>query len=215
MNDSRGRFVRVAIIDSGVHAAHPHVGGAVEGMGFDDEGRAHENYVDRLGHGTAVAAVIREKAPDAELICLKVFERELAATTVALVAAIRWAVERQADLINLSLGTSNPDAEPVLAEAVHAALSAGARIIAAAPEAGVRWLPGALDGVIGVELDWAMPRHECDLAPDPVRGPRARASGFPRPIPGVPPERNLQGLSFAVANVTGLLARAGAGPQPG
>jgi hypothetical protein len=33
------------------------------------------------------------------------------------------------------------------------------------------------------------------------------ASGFPRPIPGVPPERNLQGVSFAVANVTGFLAR--------
>ena len=32
------------------------------------------------------------------------------------------------------------------------------------------------------------------------------ASGFPRPIPGVPPERNLSGISFAVANVTGFLA---------
>ena len=31
------------------------------------------------------------------------------------------------------------------------------------------------------------------------------ASGYPRPIPGVPPERNLKGISFAVANVTGLL----------
>jgi hypothetical protein len=33
-----------------------------------------------------------------------------------------------------------------------------------------------------------------------------RASGFPRPIPGVPPEKNLQGPSFAVANATGVLA---------
>jgi hypothetical protein len=33
------------------------------------------------------------------------------------------------------------------------------------------------------------------------------ASPFPRPIPGVPPERNLAGVSFAVANVTGFLAR--------
>jgi hypothetical protein len=33
-----------------------------------------------------------------------------------------------------------------------------------------------------------------------------RASGFPRPVPGLPPERNLKGLSFAVANATGLLA---------
>lgn len=40
----------------------------------------------------------------------------------------------------------------------------------------------------------------------------ARASGYPRPIPGVPPERNLKGISFAVANVTGVLARAMATP---
>ena len=32
------------------------------------------------------------------------------------------------------------------------------------------------------------------------------ASGYPRPIPGVPREKNLKGISFAVANVTGTLA---------
>jgi hypothetical protein len=34
------------------------------------------------------------------------------------------------------------------------------------------------------------------------------ASPLPRPIPGVPPERNLQGASFAVANMTGFAAQA-------
>jgi len=33
-----------------------------------------------------------------------------------------------------------------------------------------------------------------------------RASGYPRPIPGVPNSRNLNGISFAVANTTGVLA---------
>ena len=32
------------------------------------------------------------------------------------------------------------------------------------------------------------------------------ASPYPRPIPGVPVERNLSGVSFAVANVSGLAA---------
>ena len=32
------------------------------------------------------------------------------------------------------------------------------------------------------------------------------ASPYPRPIPGVPLARNLNGISFAVANVTGVLA---------
>ena len=34
------------------------------------------------------------------------------------------------------------------------------------------------------------------------------ASGFPRSLPGVPPKRNLHGISFAVANMTGFVARA-------
>jgi len=37
--------------------------------------------------------------------------------------------------------------------------------------------------------------------------PVLAASPYPRPIPGVPPERNLNGISFAVANATGVLAR--------
>jgi hypothetical protein len=35
-----------------------------------------------------------------------------------------------------------------------------------------------------------------------------RASGFPRLIDGLPPEQNLRGISFAVANMTGFAARA-------
>ena len=34
------------------------------------------------------------------------------------------------------------------------------------------------------------------------------ASGYPRSLPGVPRERNLHGISFAVANMTGFVARA-------
>jgi hypothetical protein len=34
------------------------------------------------------------------------------------------------------------------------------------------------------------------------------AAGYPRDIPGVPRERNLKGVSFAVANATGFVARA-------
>ena len=62
--------VRVAVIDSGVHASHPHVNGVAGGVGIDSEGHEHDDYVDRLGHGTAVAAVIREKAPDAAILAV-------------------------------------------------------------------------------------------------------------------------------------------------
>lgn len=202
------RAVRVAVIDSGVHATHPHLGGVAGGIGIDDAGRIHDDYVDRLGHGTAVAAAIREKAPVAEIFAIKVFDRELAATGVALVAAFERAIAQGAHIINVSLGTRNPDHQAALASVVRDARAAGMIVVAAGEQDGVRWLPGALGGVWPVFLDWSVPREECRVTMRSGREPVFHASGFPRPIPGVPPEKNLKGLSFAVANVTGLVAAA-------
>jgi subtilisin family serine protease len=199
------RPVRVVVIDSGVHASHPHVNGVSGGVGIDSQGGLHDDFVDRLGHGTAVAAAIREKAPAAEILVAKVFDRELAATGLALVAACEWAIEQRADIVNLSLGTTNAQHEAALASVVARLRATGAVIIAAGAQDGVRWLPGALPGVWSVTLDWALPRDQCRLIVD-GRNFAFLAAGFPRPIPGVPPERNLKGLSFAVANVTGLMA---------
>jgi len=200
------RRIRVAVIDSGVHPLHPHVGGVAGGIGIDGDGRVESDYVDRLGHGTAVTAVIREKAPAAEIFCIKVFDRELAATGKALVAAIEKSIEHRADLVNLSLGTQNREHEPALASVVDEAAKAGVIVIAAGEQDGVRWLPGALPAVWPVMLDWSIAREECRVTMRAGATPVFFASGYPRPIPGVPPERNLKGLSFAVANVTGLVA---------
>lgn len=197
--------VRVVVIDSGVHAAHPHVNGVSGGIGIDAAGGLHPDFVDRLGHGTAVAAAIREKAPTAELLVAKVFDRELAATGPALVAGCEWALQQRADIVNLSLGTSNVQHEGPLAAVVTRLRASGAVIVAAGRQDGVSWLPGTLPGVWSVTLDWALPRDQCRVV---IEGGAISflASGYPRPIPGVPSERNLKGLSFAVANVTGLVA---------
>src|SRR5436190_13403832 len=112
------RIVRVAIIDSGVHESHPHIGGVSGGIGIDEHGDAHDDYVDRLGHGTAVTAVIREKVPSAELYAIKVFDRELAATGRALVAACDHASTLGVDMVNLSLGTTNVEHAPALQQAI-------------------------------------------------------------------------------------------------
>ena len=90
--------------------------------------------VDRLGHGTAVAAAIREKAPDAELLSVKVFDRTLAATGRALVAAIEWSAAHEARLVNLSLGTANGEHAGPLVAAVQYAADRGAIGVAAAPQ---------------------------------------------------------------------------------
>ena len=94
----------------------------------------------------------------------------------------------------------------MLEQAVQQAIACGALVISARELNGTQWFPGSLAGVIGVLLDPDCPRHAFRI--DRIsEQPVLRASGFPRPIPGVPPERNLQGISFAVANVTGMIAR--------
>jgi len=200
------RPVRVAIIDSGVYAGHPHVQGVAGGISLI-AGADPSDYVDRNGHGTAVTAAIREKAPAADVIVVKIFDRTLAATANDLARAIEWAAGQQVDLVNLSLGTTNPAHAERLQAAVDAARAAAAAVVAAADQVGLPSLPGSLRGVIAVALDWACDRNAVivDAAgPDVIR---LRASGYPRPIPGVPPDRNLKGISFAVANATGVIAR--------
>jgi subtilisin family serine protease len=199
--------VRVAIIDSGVHSSHPHIGGVAGGVAFDHEGREHDDYVDRLGHGTAVAAAIREKAPDADLFAVRIFDRTLSTRIGNLINAIDWAARNGMHVANLSLGTSRAEHEAALRDAVDRAAAHGMLIVAARDDEGVRWLPGSLPGVIAVQLDWDCPRDEYRVAD--VDGAMVfRASGYPREIPGVPRERNLNGISFAVANMTGFVARA-------
>jgi hypothetical protein len=206
-HERTGRGVRVAVIDSGIHASHPHVGGIAGGAAIGDTGDPTADTTDRIGHGTAVAAAIREKAPDAELYAIKIFERTLATTTDRLVRAIAWAAEAGAQVINLSLGTPKLEHEPRLAAAVAYAAERGAVIVAAEESDGIRWLPGSLPGVIPVRLDWECPRDGFRVVDSPA-GSRFLASGFARPIPGVPLEANLKGISFAVANISGFVARA-------
>lgn len=212
------RTIRVAVIDSGVHPGHPHLGPTGDGAAFDAAGLRTGDTVDRLGHGTAVAAAIHEKAPTAVIVPVKVFDQELRATADALVAAIDWAAAAGVDLINLSLGTTNPAHRQRLGEALVRAVRAGAALVAAAEHEDAVWWPGSLPLAVGVTLDWACPREEAQVVVSQegaVRRLRVQASGYPRPIPGVPPERNLKGLSFAVANVTGLVAAFLAGIDDG
>jgi subtilisin family serine protease len=204
------RPVRVAIIDSGVYAAHPHVQGVAGGISLV-RGAEPGDYIDRNGHGTAVAAAIREKAPAADLFAVKIFDRALAASAGDLAAAIEWAAEQCVDVINLSLGTTNASHAERLQAAVTTARKAGAATVAASDQAGLPSLPGSLEGVIAVGLDWSCEREAVLVDVAGANVIRVRASAYPRPIPGVPPERNLKGISFAVANATGLIARALAG----
>jgi hypothetical protein len=207
LRDRTGRGVRIAVIDSGVNPDHPHVGGLIETLALDDRAQPSDDAIDRLGHGTAVAAAIHEKAPGADIHVMKVFHDTLSTTVPALRRALEWSMESGMRLVNLSLGTARPEHGPLLQKVMNEAVRAGCLVVSARSHEGVTWYPGSLQGAIGVDLDWSLDRHAMTVEAQEGGGALARASGYPRPIPGVHPDRNLHGISFAVANVTGLLAR--------
>lgn len=213
-----GKGIRVAVIDSGIHPGNDHIDPACieQGVAILADGTLDTNPEetrDRLGHGTAVTAAILEKAPQATCLPVRVFRDGLRTSAAALVAAIAWSVERKADIINLSLGTTNPAHLPFFAAAVAEAHTAGIAVVSALGADGQRCLPGAIPGVIAVGLDWHCPRARLGTALDGDE-PVLCASGYPRAIVGVPRRRNIYGISFAVAQVTGFAALASEGLEP-
>ncbi len=208
VRDRTGRGVSVAVIDSGVNPAHPHVAGVAGGVRVTLAGELADDHVDRLGHGTAVFAAIQEKAPGAEIHAVRVFDDRLRTTVRALVAAIDWAAEQRMRIVNLSLGTVREEHAGPLAEAVERLAAVGGVVVAAAEDDGRRWWPGSLADAVGVVADGACPRGCTEVRTGRRGGWVVAAAPWPRPIPGVPVERNIHGISFAVANVSGMLARA-------
>ena len=200
-----GRSVRVAVIDSGVHASHPHIGGVAGGVTIGTTSN-EETFVDTIGHGTAVMAAIKEKAPDAEYFAVRVFYSSLRTSVDLILRGIEWCIANRIDVINLSLGTINPEHRARFAALIGTTTETGPILVAARNANGSPALPGCMPGVIGVELDWDCPRDTwyCNLTPD---GLAVSASGYPRPVPGVPPAKNLHGISFAVANATGFVVQ--------
>ncbi len=196
-----GQGLKIAVIDSGVNIKHPHICAVTHGILINGVG--HASFEDTVGHGTAVMAAIQENAPGAEYFAVKLFGNSLRASSVQLMQAIEWAIEARVAIVNLSLGTPNLDHRRSMEAIVKRAQEAGVLLVAArnaGPSMPV--LPGCLEGVIGVDVDWTLPRDRFRVA-DGV----FFASGFPRSLPGVPPTRNLNGVSFAVANMTAFVAR--------
>lgn len=206
MATATGRGLRIAVIDSGVNVRHPHICATTHCVIIGSEAEEISSD-DPVGHGTAVTAAIQEKAPDAEYYALKLFGASLRATSDRLIAAIEWTIENRMDIVNLSLGTSNFDRRDELQSLVERAAAVGTLLVSARSAGPHPVLPGVLEGVIGVDLDWDLPRDRYRIVYS-NGSPYFLASGYPRPLPGVPPERNLNGISFAVANMTGFVARA-------
>ena len=195
--------VRVAIVDSGVNFAHPHV--AVEALGVS---LVEGGIDDPAGHGTCVAALVHWLAPDAVLDAVRVLPADLRISGADLARGIAVAVQRGARIVNVSIGTKEDTHRAAIEAAVASATAAGALVVAAALPGVRALLPASLPGVVAVA-----PRFDGVLvAHDPAAWPPWSASGEARPFPGQ--RTNFRGPSMAAARVSGSLAALAAAGVP-
>lgn len=141
--DSTGRGVKVAVVDSGVDADHPALGGRVDGYVDITEGPLGlafdtEPHVDVYGHGTACAGVVRALAPECEIYSVRVLGPRLSGRGSVFAAGLRWAIENGMHVCNLSLSTSKRDFYGVLHELADQAYFNNVMLVASANN-----MPGA------------------------------------------------------------------------
>lgn len=151
------RAVKVAVIDTGIDAAHPDFSGRVEaGRDFINQ---DDDPADDDGHGTHCAGTVAAGlgnggvvgvAPGVTLLAVKVLDGEGGGTFVSVSAGIVHAADRGARVLSLSL--SAPRTSKLLEEAVAHAAAKGALLVAASGNAGstAPAYPAALPQVMAV-----------------------------------------------------------------
>ncbi|MQA84691.1 MAG: type VII secretion-associated serine protease mycosin [Streptosporangiales bacterium] len=169
---TQGEGVTVAVIDSGVDTSHPNLSGQVVGGSnfLNDPPGSFDT--DCSGHGTAVAGIIAAKeisgvsfygvAPRAKLLSLRQSDpigasQEGGGDVVGMAEAIQYAVAQGADVINISVTTTDDDTR--LQAAVNNAVAKDVVVVAAAgnenvqnPEqtANATFYPAAYENVLAV-----------------------------------------------------------------
>jgi subtilisin len=152
---SRGAGVRICLLDSGVDGSHPRVGtldGSFEVV-TDSNGQltvVGADPVDKAGHGTACASVIKSIAPDASLTSVRVLTDAAYGSGAALLAGLGWATEQDFDLINMSLSTTKAQFCPSLRELADRAYFRRAVMVASAHNMPVQSFPWRFASVISV-----------------------------------------------------------------
>ena len=150
-----GQGVRVAIVDSGVDASL--LGPDANSRSFCVRSagllQAVEPCVagDVQHHGTAVASILRELVPAAELTSVRVLDEQGRGSSIALRTALEFCIRQRFDVVNLSLGTRKPDHRLELYDLVDQAMIANVVLVCATDNQGTPDYPAACTALLSVD----------------------------------------------------------------
>jgi subtilisin family serine protease len=152
---STGQDVTVCILDSGVDPNHPKVGrlerSVAVSIGPDEEVVVEDDREgDLCGHGTACAGVVRELAPDCELVSVRVLGAGFTGSGNVLLAGLRWAIDQGFDVVNMSLSTTKRQFTGILHELTDIAYFKRTVLVASAHNMPVESYPWRFSSVISV-----------------------------------------------------------------
>jgi subtilisin family serine protease len=135
----KGKGIKIAVIDSGVEAAHPGLKGLTlaDDLAFELDANGTTIKVkpgqatDSFGHGTAVAGIIHDMAPDAEIGSFRVLSAELKGKSAVIAAGATQALKLGYHILNCSLGCGKRDHVFAYKAWVDEAFVAGRHVVAA------------------------------------------------------------------------------------
>ncbi len=210
---SRGKGIRVAVLDTGIDGAHPDLAANYKGGVSFVPGQTP---ADGNSHGTHCAGTIAAAingvgvvgvAPAASLYAVKVLANNGSGQWSYLIAGINWCITNKMHILSMSLG--GPAAPAAVEAACNAAFSNGLLLVAAAGNSGPApntvGVPGKYKNVIAVSaIDSANV-----IAPFSSRGPEveicAPGVNVLSTIPGGG-YGNKSGTSMACPHVAGAAA---------
>lgn len=150
----------VAVIDDGIIPELFHTGTLRYDMAVSKRGRIlkrkSSDHIETY-HGTIVAGIIKKYAPFTEFCSIRIFSGGIMKTTCwQLIAALEWCYKLNIPVINLSLGTTEPDDFNDIRDIIDKLLSQNQKVIAACKNNGEYCMPAFHEGVLGVKADAAL-----------------------------------------------------------
>lgn len=207
-----GAGVCVAVVDSGIDAHHPLVGGVAGWATVVDDPSApaghrvvEEPHEDLVGHGTACAGIIRSLAPEVEIWSVRVLGENLRTRGPRFLAGLEWAVDHGVHVANLSLSSKSDLLYGPLHDVCDDAYFAGVALVCAANNVPGPTYPAQFASVLSVAArsgtdPWALaynPRPPVEFGATGIEVEVAWSGGG---------SIVATGNSFAAAHVTGMAA---------